>query len=202
MGGDHRRISNGGERRPLALRDAPQAEREQRDQRERADLGERATAVIIGEMIGRRHEEQGGGERMRGPSPHPAKHRRARAGEGEAEGRDDRGARRHPERGKQSGRIEGQRRIIIENRRSKPVMRGGKPARIEHTLAKLIAELIDPNPVDPEAVVQLERAERRRQNQQDGESGDGQISRPRSPTRLGSPFPQRIASWQPKRRGA
>ena len=125
MGGDQRRISERGERDPPALGDPLQAEREQRHEGDRAGLGERAAAVDIGEMIGRRHVEQGAGERMVGPALRPAIHGRARGGESEAEGGDDRRIRRQPERGEQPGRIESQRRIIIEDRRAEPVMRAG-----------------------------------------------------------------------------
>ena len=97
MGGDHRRISER-RRAPIPRLSATRfrPEREQRDEGDRAGLGERAAAVEIGEMIGRRHVEQGGGERMVGPALRPAIHRRARRREGEAEGGDDRGIGRKP----------------------------------------------------------------------------------------------------------
>ena len=80
MGGDQRRISERGERRPLALRDPLQAQSEQRDEGDGAGLGERAAAVEIGEMIRRRHEEEGDAASgwLVQPS-RPAIHGRARA---------------------------------------------------------------------------------------------------------------------------
>ena len=62
-------------------------------------------------------------------------------------------------------KIEGKRGIIIEDGGTEPVMRQRQPARIDCSLAELRRKLLEPDEIDPEAVVEPDRTDSRRKSE-------------------------------------